>query len=109
MGDGDEGVYVGPIEHQPSQCVPGACGPEFPYGCWCSACQHGHHDPKGCWPEPPREWDDTTRAGSVLDDIYHHLSVWQQSRNDPMGISTGEAMRNVRRLMRRLPEGGGVL
>lgn len=105
-----EGVYVGPIQHEPSMCSRDTCGPEKATGCWCSACQHGHHDPAGCWPEPPREWDDTEQARTVLDDIGLTIEVWRASHDEEeAGISTGEATRRVRALMRRLPDGGGML
>ena len=36
-----DGVYIGPIQHDPYLCKPGKC--PGPTGCWCSACERGLH------------------------------------------------------------------
>jgi hypothetical protein len=36
-----DGVYIGPIQHEPALCKPAQC--PGPHGCWCYACEHGVH------------------------------------------------------------------
>jgi hypothetical protein len=37
----EEGIYIGPIQHDPVMCKPGKC--PGPHGCWCAECEKGDH------------------------------------------------------------------
>lgn len=43
LTDTEDGVYIGPIQHDPALCKPGKC--PGPTGCWCVACERGEHPP----------------------------------------------------------------
>jgi len=36
-----DGIYIGPIQHDPVMCKPGKC--PGPHGCWCAECEKGDH------------------------------------------------------------------
>lgn len=37
----EDGIYIGPIQHDPVMCKPGKC--PGPHGCWCAECEKGDH------------------------------------------------------------------
>jgi len=41
LADTEDGLYIGPIQHDPALCKPGRC--PGPTGCWCIACERGEH------------------------------------------------------------------
>jgi hypothetical protein len=43
LADAPDGIYIGPIQHDPALCKPGRC--PGPTGCWCAACERGEHPP----------------------------------------------------------------
>lgn len=40
----EDGLYIGPIRHDPIMCKPDRC--PGPTGCWCADCESGQHPAK---------------------------------------------------------------
>jgi hypothetical protein len=75
-----DGLYIGPIQHDPIMCKPGRCPGDS--GCWCADCERGEHP-----------W-----RGIQLDDWLARVSPWNVPWIGPIKPSEAKVIAEIAEL-----------